>query len=200
MVVLGITGGVGSGKSRVLNLLRDEYGAYIIEADKLAHELMEPDKVIYKEIIKVFGEDILLEDGSRSINRMKLGNIVFQDEKKLHMLNQIVHPLVKASILASIEQAKKENKTNLFVIEAALLIEDGYQQICDELWYIFVSPETRIKRLMKQRNYTREKCLSIMKSQSSDDYYEANTDVIIHNNDDFSFTSAQIKARLNNLL
>ena len=197
MKIIGITGGVGSGKSRVLNELKVQYGAYIIEADKLAHELMEPGKVIYEEIVTAFGEDILCEEEPHDIDRVKLGKIVFSDKKYLDVLNKIVHPLVKKSILMSIRQAKEKGDVRLFVIEAALLIEDEYKSICDELWYIWVDKETRIKRLMLQRNYTKEKSVSIMNNQSSDEFYKENCDFIIDNNRDYEYTSEQIKARLN---
>ena len=197
MKIIGITGGVGSGKSRVLNELKVQYGAYIIEADKLAHELMEPGKVIYEEIVTAFGEDILCEEEPHVIDRVKLGKIVFSDKNHLEALNKIVHPLVKKSILMSIRQAKEKGDVRLFVIEAALLIEDGYKSICDELWYIWVDKETRIKRLMLQRNYTKEKSVSIMNNQSSDEFYKENCDFIIDNNRDYEYTSEQIKARLN---
>ena len=197
MEIIGITGGVGSGKSRVLNELKVQYGAYIIEADKLAHELMEPGKVIYEEIVTAFGEDILCEEEPHVIDRVKLGKIVFSDKKHLEALNKIVHPLVKKSILMLIRQAKEKGDVRLFVIEAALLIEDEYKSICDELWYIWVDKETRIKRLMLQRNYTKEKSVSIMNNQSSDEFYKENCDFIIDNNRDYEYTSEQIKARLN---
>ena len=197
MKIIGITGGVGSGKSRVLNELKVQYGAYIIEADKLAHELMEPGKVIYEEIVTAFGEDILCEEEPHVIDRVKLGKIVFSDKNHLEALNKIVHPLVKKSILMLIRQAKEKGDVRLFVIEAALLIEDGYKSICDELWYIWVDKETRIKRLMLQRNYTKEKSVSIMNNQSSDEFYKENCDFIIDNNRDYEYTSEQIKARLN---
>ena len=197
MKIIGITGGVGSGKSRVLNELKVQYGAYIIEADKLAHELMEPGKVIYEEIVTAFGEVILCEEEPHVIDRVKLGKIVFSDKKYLDVLNKIVHPLVKKSILMSIRQAKEKGDVRLFVIEAALLIEDEYKSICDELWYIWVDKETRIKRLMLQRNYTKEKSVSIMNNQSSDEFYKENCDFIIDNNRDYEYTSEQIKARLN---
>lgn len=200
MLVLGITGGVGSGKSRVLAELQNKYGAFVIEADKLAHDLMEPGKIIYKAIVEEFGDSILMSEEPYAIDRKLLGEIVFNNNAKLEKLNSIVHPLVKQSILQSINEERNRQTIQLFVIEAALLIEDGYKDICDEIWYVWVSKETRINRLMKQRNYTREKSLSIMNNQSSDDYFERNTDYKIDNDKDYLYTSEQIKARLNKVL
>ena len=197
MKILGITGGVGSGKSRILNELKTEYNAYIIESDTLAHELMEPGMAAYNEIVKEFGKDILLSDAPFSIDRIKLGQIVFNDEEKLKKLNGIVHPAVKKEILRQIELKRNEGVTPLFVIEAALLIQDGYRDICDEIWYIWVSREERIKRLEKQRGYTREKCISIFESQEPDEYYKKYANFTINNENSYENSSKQLKARLN---
>lgn len=200
MKILGITGGVGSGKSRILYELKNEYNAYIIEADSLAHELMQPGKTIYNKIIEEFGRDILSDENPYPIDRTKLGEIVFNDSESLKKLNGITHPLVKEEILNQISQKKSEGKTRLFVIEAALLLEDGYKEICDEIWYIWVSEEERIKRLAKQRGYSREKCISIFKSQKSDEYYKKYTNFTINNEKSYENSSKQLKARLNKFL
>ena len=200
MKILGITGGVGSGKSRILYDLKNDYDAYIIEADTLAHKLMLPGNTIYNEIVKEFGTDILSDEKPYPIDRKKLGEVVFNDSKRLAVLNNISHPLVKEEILRQIEQKKNEGTTDLFVIEAALLIEDGYLDICDEIWYIWVSKEERIKRLMKQRGYSREKCISIFDSQKPDEYYKKYTNYTINNEKSYENSSKQLKARLNKFL
>ena len=199
MLVLGITGGVGSGKSKVLYQLKEKYNAYIVEADKLAHQLMMPGEVIYNRIIEEFGNQIISKTLPYPIDRQKLGNIVFNDKEKLELLNSITHPLVKANILQQIDTEKSLN-TKLFVIEAALLIEDGYKDICDYIWYVFVDKEERIKRLMDSRGYSREKCISIFNSQQEDYYYITNSDAVIDNSNSFEGTSNQIKDLLNKLL
>ena len=199
MIVLGITGGVGSGKSRILYDLQQK-GAYIIEADKLAHELMEPGLPIYNAVVEYFGRDVLEQEPPYYIDRNKLGDIVFADRDKLMLLNSISHPLVKEDIKRQIEEKRAEDKTRLFVIEAALLIQDGYKEICDEIWYVWVDEETRIKRLAAQRGYTREKCISMFKSQENDDYYKKYADFTINNQLDYENSSKQLNARLNKLL
>ena len=193
MIILGITGGVGSGKSKVLYDLKENFGAYIIEADKLAHELMQPGMTIYNGIINEFGKEILDDEGF--INRKKLGAIVFNDKEKLNLLNSISHPLVKEEILNQINE--KRDKVDLFVIEAALLVEDGYNNICDEIWYIYVNKIERTRRLKLQRNYTDEQCEAMYNSQQSDEYYKANTNYLIDNSNSYEDTTKQIKARLN---
>ena len=146
MLILGLTGGIGCGKTTVLTILKEEYDAYIIEADRLAHELMEPGKTVYQGIVDAFGMEVLMDTDiaisapaegnavtdngqstvNRSIDRKKLGDIVFHDKDKLALLNSISHPLVKEEILRRIEKQKDAGK-KLFVIEAALLIQDGYR-------------------------------------------------------------------------
>lgn len=200
MKVLGITGGVGSGKSKILYELKENYGAYIVEADKLAHELMLPGEAIYNKIVDCFGENILSNEAPFLIDRQKLGNIVFNNKTKLEQLNSITHPLVKKRILELINDHKLNKKNKLFVVEAALLIEAGYKEICDEIWYIWVDKETRINRLMESRGYSIEKCLSIFKSQQDDEYYRENSDFTINNQNSFEYTTKQLKVLLNKLL
>ncbi|MBQ8923754.1 MAG: dephospho-CoA kinase [Lachnospiraceae bacterium] len=200
MIILGITGGVGSGKSRVLYDLKENYNAYIIEADKLAHELMQPDKSIYNEIVSTFGRSVLEEEAPYYIDREKLGSIVFNDSERLTILNGIVHPLIKKEIKRQINEVRASGKYQLFVIEAALLIQDGYNSICDEIWYIWVDAEERIRRLMKQRGYTREKCISIIDSQETDEYYKKYANYTINNQNNYENSSKQLKERLNKLL
>ena len=190
MKVIGITGGVGSGKSRVLYELEEKYGAYVVEADKLAHELMLPGMTIYDEIIKQFGTQILNED--ETINRKKLGEIVFEDKNKLMALNAIVHPLVKISILDLIRNKKEEGSVKFFIIEAALLIQDGYKSICDEIWYIYVPLDVRIRRLKIQRGYSDEKCMEIVKNQPEDEFYIKNSDYVIDNSKSFDNVSEEL--------
>jgi len=199
MIIIGITGGVGSGKSRVLYDLSENHGAYIVEADKLAHTLMEPGQSIYNEIVENFGREILKEKAPYEIDRQKLGSIVFSNKDKLKLLDSISHPAVKKNILWQIETKKAEG-VKIFVIEAALLIQDGYKEICDEIWYVWVSKEERIKRLAKQRGYTKSKCISMFNSQEDDDYYKKYADFTINNQLDYENSSKQLNARLNKLM
>ena len=199
MIIIGITGGVGSGKSTALNYLKNEYNAYIVEADKLAHRLMQPGEIIYRNIIEAFGDCVIDFENSEIIDRKKLGDIVFNDKESLNKLNKIVHPLVKQYILEDISN-KKESGERMYVIEAALLIEDGYKEICDEIWYIHAGRECRMKRLMSSRGYTKEKCLSMFESQSSDEYYKKYANLTINNEESFENSSKQLKVRLNKLL
>lgn len=200
MKVLGITGGVGSGKSRVLYDIGNICKAYIIETDKLAHELMKPGQTIYKKIVETFGKDILQDNEPYEIDRSKLGAIVFSDKEKLSVLDGITHPAVKEEIINQIKSKQEENKYDVFVIEAALLIQDGYKAICDEIWYVYVNDDVRIKRLMEARGYTLEKCKSIISSQETFEYYKTNSDQIINNENDYEETHFKLTKMLNNFI
>ena len=122
MKIIGITGGIGSGKTAVLDIMQRDYGAFIMEADALAHRLMEPGQISYNDIVEHFGRDILDEDSR--IDRAKLSAVVFSDQKQLDILKSITHPNVKKAILESMEEQKKSG-CRLYVLEAALLIQDS---------------------------------------------------------------------------
>lgn len=196
MLILGITGGVGSGKSRILYNLSSVYGAYIVETDKLAHTLMEPGQPVYRAIVNAFGREILEPEAPYAIDRAKFAKIVFADKEKLEQLNALTHPAVKTWICRDIEE-KRAQGTKIYVIEAALLIQDGYKEICDEIWYIYVDEETRIKRLMRQRGYTEERCRAMFRSQEPESYYRKYADFTINNQLDYENSSKQLKERLN---
>ena len=187
MKIIGITGGIGSGKSRVLHLLQTQYQAYIVEADSLAHKLMQKEQPAYNRICETFGTDIVGTDGE--LDRTILGKIVFGNEKKLQQLNAIVHPAVKQYIKEDIAFHRKKEDVKYYIIEAALLIEDGYKDICDELWYIYADKEIRISRLLSGRGGTRQKWISVMENQADDDFYIQNCEHIVNNNDDFVKTA-----------
>ena len=198
MKIIGITGCIGSGKSCVLQYLAEKEGVYIIEADRLAEELMNKGKSIYTAIVKSFGDDILDEEGS--IDRAKLAGIVFNDPESLKLLNSLTHPAVKKEILSRIDMAEdgflkndRREEIKLFIIEAALLIEDGYKEICNMMCYVFAERDVRIKRLIAGRGYTREICLAIMNNQKDDSFYLDNSDVVIDNSNDFSITERLIE-------
>lgn len=194
MKIIGITGGIGSGKSTVLKLLKEEYNAYIVETDVLAHRLMQRGNKTYINIVNGFGEAIL--DENKEIDRAVLGTLVFQHEEKLQLLNSIVHPDVKQYIRNDIDAKKQQGKVDLYIIEAALLIEDGYKEICDEIWYIYADEELRIKRLLNSRGGTRQKWLNVIRNQANDKYYRDNCEHIVNNDEDFVKTSGIIKELL----
>ena len=134
MRVIGVTGGVGAGKSTVLSYLEERWHAKLILADQVGHEVMEPGKEAYRHILLRFGTDVQSESGQ--IDRKILGNIVFADEEKRKKLNAIIHPAVKGEILERIALADA-GKESCVVVEAALFLEEKYDAFCDETWYIY---------------------------------------------------------------
>ena len=189
MKVIGITGGVGSGKSRVLAYMEEKFSAVICQADHVAWELQRPGQDCYKWIVEEFGTEILAEDNT--INRIALGEIVFADKVQLETLNAIVHPTVKRRIIEQIEFEEKKG-TALFVIEAALLLEDNYKEICDEIWYVFAEEKIKRQRLKESRAYDDNKIDAIMKNQLSDASFREQCKIVIDNSGDFGDTCYQI--------
>ena len=153
MRVIGISGGVGSGKSSVLNYIEENYDARVIQADEVGYLLMLPGGGCYQAVIDLFGEWIVLEDGT--LDRKKIAEIVFQKREMLDRLDAIIHPAVKIYIKKEVERARKE-EVPFFFIEAALLIEEKYDEIYDELWVVYCEPEVRRERLRMDRGYTDE--------------------------------------------
>lgn len=179
MRVIGITGGVGAGKSQILSYIREKYNCTILLADETAHQVKEPGGACYDRLTALLSEDILNEDGS--INRQKMAEKIFASESLLEKVNQIVHPAVKECILQRIEEEKKKASCDFFFIEAALLIEDGYLEIVDEMWYIYAREDVRRKRLKNSRNYADEKIDSIMGNQLTDEEFRKHCKVVIDN-------------------
>lgn len=188
--ILGITGGVGCGKSAVLEILENEYGAYVIQADHVAHELMEPGQESYNRITEAFGREILTVDGQ--IDRKALGRIVFGCEEKRLLLNSLTHPAVKREICRRIDQTANP----FVVIEAALLLEDHYDAICDEIWYIYADREIRFSRLASSRGYTREKSQAMMDSQMSEEELRRRCQAVVDNSGTLAETARQLSLLL----
>lgn len=193
MKVIGITGGVGAGKSEILNFIAANWNATVVEADEVGYLVMRPGKTCFAPIVELFGPAILQEDGT--LNREEISRQVFEDKALLEKLNQIVHPAVKEYVKKTIQREKK-NDTDIFVVEAALLIEDKYDEICDELWYIYADEETRTERLMRNRGYSEEKIRGIFENQLSEDEFSEHCDFEIDNSGDFEETKEQIMRRM----
>ena len=190
MKIIGITGGVGSGKSEILNILKNDYQAKVIQSDHVAHELMVPGAKSYDAIVKAFGNEILNED--QTINRPILGEIVFHDETKLSLLNSITHKNVDEEILSRIDQFGKEEPEGLLVIESALLVGAGYEKRFDQLWYIYTREEVRYERLKASRGYSDEKIKQMIEKQQKEEEFKSMASNIIDNSGDLEDTKAQI--------
>lgn len=190
MKIIGLTGGIGSGKSLVAGILKEKYGAYVVNTDSIAKEQMKPGGISYPGIVAFFGNGILAEDGT--IDSSKLSKIVFNDKEKLYKLNQLTHPNVLAEVMEKINKAKASGMYPYFIIESALMIESGYDAKCDEVWYVRSSEEVRRKRLKAERGYTDEKIDIIFKSQSKDEDFLRRYKKVINNNDDIPSLEKQV--------
>ena len=197
MKFIGITGGVGAGKSEILSYLGKKTGVRVMLADEIAHELMEAGTDCYKCLRQTFNdEDIWNSDGS--FNREKLAKVIFSDKLKRDIMNSVVHPAVKEYVIRQQEYEKERGKLSLLVLEAALLIEEHYDKICDELWYIYTSEENRRDRLKASRGYSDEKIDNIFKSQLSEEEYRKYCAVVIDNNGSVEAAFEQIDKALVN--
>ncbi len=193
MKVIGITGGVGSGKSEVLKLIEDMCSCIIIKADDLARSLEVKGEVCYEPLVKLLGGGVLADDGQ--IDTKKMAAAIFADgcEDLLAKVNAIVHPAVEQRILSMIDEAKQTGDVDFFFIEAALLIECHYDRIVDELWYIYADENVRRERLKSSRGYSDEKISGIMASQSSDETFRRYCKVVIDNSGDIDKTKEQLR-------
>ena len=190
MITIGITGGVGAGKSTVLDFIAETYQAYVMKADEIGHLVMEPGQECYEPVIALFGKQIIKDD--KTIDRRQVSDVVFSHPDMLERLNEIIHPAVKRYIRRQLE-LKRQQGQKICVVEAALLLEDHYQEFCDTIWYIHTDQEIRIRRLMENRGYTREKSISIIASQAPEEFFRANADYVVVNNTDLKETWQQIE-------
>ena len=193
MKIIGVTGGVGAGKSTVLNYLEKRYGAKLILADLVGHEVMEPGHEAYEQVVKAFGQEIVSED--KTIDRKILGAIVFADEKKRMILNRIIHPAVRQEILRRLEAAELLH-LSYAVVEAALFLEENYDAFCDETWYIYTDEKIRRQRLKESRGYSDERIDQIFRSQKTHEEFQKRCLFMIDNNGSEEETFRQIDRRM----
>ncbi|MGI6106728.1 MAG: dephospho-CoA kinase [Lachnospiraceae bacterium] len=177
-LVIGVTGGIGAGKSEVLRVLRDNYGAAVIRSDEVAKELMRKGGPAYPLYLSILGEKVLGPDGE--VDRAKAAEILFADPYKTRKINESVHPLVLEEIRRRVEEYKK-NGVKLIAIESALLSEGKLTQLTNTVWFVDTPEETRITRLQDSRGYTRERCLAVMRHQKSEQQYRREADLVIRN-------------------
>lgn len=190
MKIIGITGGVGAGKSQVLSYIKDNFNCIVVLADDIANKLKEPNEVCYLPMLEVLGTDVL--DDTGAIDKKKMAQVIFSNLEILEKVNAIIHPAVIDRIKQMADDARDSGKIDYFFIEAALLIENGFNDYVDEMWYIYARDEVRRLRLKESRGYSDEKIDSIMASQLSEQEFRDNTDVVIDNSDDLNSTYRQI--------
>jgi dephospho-CoA kinase len=178
MKIIGLTGGIASGKSTVTRTLLD-LGAIIIDSDELAHNIMKPYKPAWKDIVKIFGTEILNHD--ETINRDRLGQIVFNDPDKLRELNQITHWRIAERYKEDLRLIRKEKPEAIVVMEIPLLYETHAERICDEVWVVWVDRETQMERLMQRDGISREDAIKRIEAQMDLDEKARLADVVIDN-------------------
>lgn len=198
MKVIGITGGVGSGKTALLSYIEKTYRCMVIYADEAAHHVEEPGQKCYEQLVALLSAEALNDDGT--INRKWMAEKIFADEELRQKVNEIVHPAVKQYILEEIQRQKELAEIDFVFIEAALLIENGYLNVVDEMWYIYAEKEVRRERLKKNRNYSDEKIDAIMNTQLSEEEFCRNCTVVIHNSGDLKDSFQQIDRKVREYL
>ena len=190
MKTIGITGGVGAGKSAVLEYLADNYNCDIIMTDDVAKGLYTKGSKTYEMMIALIGEDIVDETGE--IDKKKLAEIIFASPNKRAALDSIVHPLVKQEVITKVTNNRIENRLDYTFVESALLLDDHYEVFCDEVWYIDAGEDVRRKRLKDSRGYSDEKIDNILKSQKTKEELVGSCDYCIDNSGELAGTFAQI--------
>jgi dephospho-CoA kinase len=195
MKIIGITGGVGCGKSTVLQLLKKYTNSYVIMADDVAKGLYKSGSALVGAIGAEFGSECVSADGS--VDTKALARVIFSDEERRRKLNGMVHPMVKQEILDTIGRLREENDYDYVFVEAALLIEAEYDKFCDEVWYVTSDEETRRQRLKADRGYSDEKIDSMLKTQLSEEDFKKKCSRVIDNSGSIENTECYLVKMLN---
>lgn len=189
MTIIGLTGGIGSGKTTVANYLAD-LGAIIIDADIIAREVVAPGSPALKQLTTSFGLGILHADGT--LNRKKLGQIVFNNPAALTQLNNIMHPQIKTVIQQRIQYYKEHYPEKILVLVAPLLIEVGLQHMVDSVWVVHVEPQEQVKRVMERDKLSADQALRRINAQLSAEERLKYADEVIDNSFSIENTRQQV--------
>ncbi len=187
--LIGLTGNIGTGKSTVAGMLA-ELGAETIDADKVAHEAMQPGTSVHAQIVEAFGADADVVTPGGRIDRERLGAIVFSDSEALARLEAIVHP----ATLEMIDKRIEASSSDVIVIEAIKLFEAGMAETCDSVWVTTCSPEQQVQRIMAARDLSRAQAEQRVQAQPPQEEKIDRADVVIHNRGALSRTRAQVEA------
>jgi dephospho-CoA kinase len=178
MKIIGLTGGIGSGKSTVAQFLT-ENGAIVLDADKIGHEAFKPRSEGWSEVVAAFGERVLTRD--RGIDRKKLGQLVFSDPVSLAQLNRILHPRIYTMVKARLDEYRKQG-VQVVVLEAPLLLEVGWSDLVDEVWVTVAPQDVILKRLSKRSRLARADALARTKAQLPVEERLKHADAVIDTN------------------
>jgi dephospho-CoA kinase len=216
LYLIGLTGGIACGKSTVLAMLQ-ERGARVIDADRVTHELQRPGEAVYEQIVAAFGVEVLAEPGG-SLDRKKLGAIVFADPAALRRLEQIVHPAVHARIVAWLDETasaavqrplgdqssgvgeRASGEPPVAVIDAVKLLEAGWKRVCDAVWVVTCPPEQQVARLVATRGLSQDEARTRIAAQPPQEQRAAQADVVIDNGGTLDATRAQVDAAWRQIL
>ena len=192
--IIGITGGVGAGKSTLLSYIKDNYNCLVILSDDVANDIKKKGFPAYDALVEALGRGILSEDGE--IDKALMAKAIFNDKNKLKTVNNILHPAVNQYIINIVDDERKNGAYDFVFVEAALLIENGYDKIVDEMWYVYADEQTRRIRLKASRGYSDEKVTDILKSQLSDEAFRKHCDFVIDNSGENKKAFSEIDNRL----
>lgn len=192
--IIGITGGVGAGKSTLLSYIRDNYNCLVILSDDVANDIKKKGYPAYDALVEALGRGILSDDGE--IDKALMAKAIFNDKNKLKTVNNILHPAVNQYIINIVDDERKRGVYDFVFVEAALLIENGYDKIVDEMWYVYADEDTRRKRLKASRGYSDQKVTDIFKSQLSDETFREYCEFVIDNSGEDSKAFSEIDHKL----
>ena len=189
MLKIGLTGGIGSGKSEASRIL-SELGALVIDADIVGHETYRSGEPAFRGVVEAFGDGIVGSDGE--IDRRQLGSIVFANPDNLARLTGIVWPKIREHLEKIIERAGAQRETQAIVVEAAVLFEAGWENLFDEVWVITAPEDEVLKRLEIQRNQKPEQTRARVRAQMTNDERERRADVMVRNDEDRAVLAARV--------
>ncbi len=192
--IIGITGGVGAGKSTILDYIQENYNARVIYSDQVANDIKKKGYPAYDELVEILGKDVL--DENLEIDKSRMAEAIFRDRSLLDKVNNVLHPAVNTFIISIIDKERAKREHDLVIVEAALLIENGYKDIVDELWYVYADEDTRRTRLKAFRGYSDDKISNIFKGQLSEEEFRKNCDLVIDNSNSESEAFKQIDNKL----
>ena len=189
-MTIGLTGGIGSGKSEASGILR-ELGALVIDADIVGHETYRNGQPAWDEIVEAFGDEVIGSDGE--IDRRQLGKIVFDDPGSLKRLTDIVWPKIRVGLKDRMAGEREGGETNVLVVEAAVLFEAGWENLFDEIWVVTAPEKDVLERLERQRNQKPEQTRARVRAQMTNDEREKRADVMVRNDEDRAALAATVK-------
>lgn len=194
MRFIGITGGIGAGKSELLDYIRKHYKCEIYLADQVAHLVKRPGSRSYDALVRLLGREVVGADGE--IDKAAMADRIFADPALLGQVNGIVHPAVKEFLLERLERARAAGEAELFFVEAALLIEGGYLALVDEMWYIHADDRVRRERLKASRGYSEDRISQVMARQLPEERFRESCSFVIDNSGALEDSWRQIDAKL----